>query len=146
MALTKASYSMIEGAPNNVRDFGAVGDNVARPLSGVTSFKGQNTTGWTLAQWQVLFPHVVSLAQTLDWAAIQAAIDYASRNPFSREAVYIPDGYYVITTSLKVPNFATISGESSTGTIINNQNVPMTEVGQIVNKDPGSFIFVTIKT
>lgn len=145
MALTKASYSMIEGAPNNVRDFGAVGDNVSRPLSGVTSFQGQNTTGWTVAQWQTIFPHVVSLAQTLDWAAIQAAIDYASRNPFAREAVFIPDGYYVITTSLKVPNFATISGESPNGTIINNQTVAMTELGQIVNKDPGSFIFVNLR-
>jgi len=145
MTLTNATFSMINGAPINVLDYGAVGDNVARPLSGVTDFKGINTTGWTLAQWQALFPHVVSLAQTLDWAAIQAAIDYASRNPFSREAVFIPDGYYVITTSLKVPNFATILGESPSGTIINNQNVAMTEVGQIVNKDPASFIFVTIK-
>lgn len=145
MALTKASYSMIEGAPNNVKDFGAVGDNVSRPLSGVTSFKGINTTGWTLAQWQTIFPHVVSLAQTLDWAAIQAAIDYADRIPFRREAVYIPNGYYVITTSLQVPNFASILGQSQTGTIINNQTVPMTEDGQIVNKDPAAFIFVTIE-
>jgi polygalacturonase len=28
MSLTKATYSMIEGAPVNVLDFGAVGDNV----------------------------------------------------------------------------------------------------------------------
>ena len=145
MALTKASYSMITGAPINVKDFGAVGDNVSRPLSTVTTFEGQNTTGWTLAQWQTIFPHVVSLAQTLDWAAIQAAIDYADRIPFRREAVYIPNGYYVITTSLRVPNFAAILGQSQTGTIINNQNVAMTEQGQIVNKDPVSFIYVTIE-
>jgi len=145
MALTKASYSMITGAPINVKDFGAVGDNVSRPLSTVTEFQGQNTTGWTLAQWQAIFPHVVSLAQTLDWAAIQAAIDYADRIPFRREAVYIPNGYYVITTSLQVPSFASILGQSQTGTIINNQTVPMTEDGQIVNKDPAAFIFVTIE-
>jgi parallel beta-helix repeat protein len=29
MALTKATYSMIDGAPANVRDFGAVGNNIA---------------------------------------------------------------------------------------------------------------------
>jgi len=145
MPLTKASYSMIEGAPNNVRDFGAVGDNGYRPLSGVTEFKGQNTAGWSLSQWQTLFPHVVSLSQTLDWAAIQAAINYASRGEYTRESVYIPDGYYVITTSLQLPNFATIIGQSTTGTIINNQNIEMTEIGQIVNKEPGSFIYVTMK-
>lgn len=145
MALTKASYSMITGAPINVKDFGAIGDNISRPLSTVTEFQGQNTTGWTLAQWQAIFPHVVSLAQTLDWAAIQAAIDFADRIPFRREAVYIPNGYYVITTSLQVPNFASILGQSQTGTIINNQTVPMTEDGQIVNKDPAAFIYVTIE-
>jgi hypothetical protein len=129
----------------SVKDFGAIGDNTYRPLSGVNELNGQNTTGWTLAQWQAVFPHVVSLAQTLDWAAIQAAINHASRTAFTREAVYIPDGYYVITTSLQVPNFATILGQSQSGTIINNQNVAMTEQGQIVNKDPAAFIFVTIK-
>lgn len=145
MALTKVPFSMLTGAPNNVKDFGAVGDNGYRPLSTVTEFRGQNTTGWTLAQWQTVFPHVVSLNQTLDWAGIQAAINYASRGAFTRESVYIPDGYYVITTSLQLPNFATLVGQSTNGTIINNQNIPMTEVGQIVNKDPGSFIYVTIR-
>ena len=145
MALTKVPYSMLTGAPNNVKDFGAIGDNVYRPLSTVTEFRGQNTTGWSLAQWQTVFPHVVSLNQTLDWAGIQAAINYASRGAFTRESVYIPDGYYVITTSLQLPNFATLVGQSTNGTIINNQNVPMTEVGQIVNKDPGAFVYVTIR-
>lgn len=129
----------------SVQDFGAIGDNTHRPLSGVNSYNGVNTTGWTLAQWQTVFPHVVSLAQTLDWAAIQAAINYASRGEYTRESIYIPDGYYVITTSLQVPSFATIIGQSQAGTIINNQNVAMTEQGQIVNKDPGVFIFVTIE-
>ena len=145
MALTKASYSMTTGAPINVKDFGAIGDNTSRPLSTVTEFKGQNTTGWTLAQWQAVFPHVVSLAQTLDWAGIQAAIDYADSVVFERRSVYIPNGYYVITTSLKVPSFAAIIGQSQTGTIINNQTVAMTENGQIVNKDPIAFIYVTIQ-
>jgi hypothetical protein len=145
MALTKVPFSMLTGAPNNVKDFGAIGDNVYRPLSTVTEFRGQDTTGWSLAQWQTVFPHVVSLDQTLDWAAIQAAIDYASRGAFTRESVYIPDGYYVITTSLQLPNFVTLVGQSTNGTIINNQNIPMTDVGQIVNKDPGSWIYVTLK-
>lgn len=147
MALTKSSYSMINGAPLNVKDFGAVGDNVSRPLSGVTSFQGQNTTGWTLAQWQSVFPHVTSLSQTLDWAGIQAALNFAEAagGGFARLSVYVPDGYYIITTSLLLPNFASLLGQSMVGTIINNQTVPMTQVGQLRNKDPANFIYATVR-
>ena len=147
MALTKSSYSMINGAPLNVKDFGAVGDNVSRPLSGVTSFQGQNTTGWTLAQWQSVFPHVTSLSQTLDWAGIQAALNVAEAagGGFARPSVYVPDGFYIITTSLLLPNFASLLGQSMVGTIINNQNVPMTQVGQLRNKDATTFIYATVK-
>lgn len=35
MALTKATYSMIEDAPLNVKDFGAVGDGVADDTAAV---------------------------------------------------------------------------------------------------------------
>jgi hypothetical protein len=35
MSLTKATYSMIEGAPANVQDYGAVGDNSANDLSAI---------------------------------------------------------------------------------------------------------------
>lgn len=127
----------------SVKDFGAVGDNTHRPLSGVTSYNGVNTIGWTIAQWQTVFPHVTSLTNTLDWAGIQAAINFASTT-YKRAAVFVPAGYYVITDPIQLPNFLTIYGDADHGTIINNQNVIYTG-SQAVNQDPGAFLFVTMK-
>lgn len=52
----------------DLRDFGAIGDNVAHPLSERFS---------SLAMAQVVYPFATSLDQTIDWAAAQAAINYA---------------------------------------------------------------------
>lgn len=74
MALTKATFSMIEGASLNVLDYGATGDGV-----------------------------------TDDTAAIQAAInDGVTQN----KAVYIPNGTYIITSTLNLPNNITLYGET----------------------------------
>ena len=63
--------------------FGAIGDGTVHPLSERYS---------SLAAAQVVYPHVTSLTQTIDWAACQAADNYARssrkmvRSP--RSAVY----------------------------------------------------------
>ena len=109
MALTKASYSMVTGAPINVKDYGAKGDNSSD-----------------------------------DTAAIQAAIDAASTNPYQRGAVYFPDGYYVITASLQIPPFITMFGNTSSGCIINNQNYIL-NAPQCVAKNNQNMIGLQVK-
>ena len=109
MALTKASYSMVTGAPINVKDFGA---------------KGNNSND--------------------DTAAIQAAIDAASVNPFQRGAVYFPDGYYVITASLQIPPFISMFGNTTTGCIINNQDYIL-NAPQCVAKNNQNMIGLQVK-
>lgn len=76
----------------SVKDFGAVGDGIDRPLSGVLQINGQSTVGWTLAQWQVQFPFVTSLTQRLDWAAHQAAVN-------TGKLVDVPAGTYFMGSS-----------------------------------------------
>jgi hypothetical protein len=128
----------------SVKDFGAVGSNTSLPLSGVTSFNGQNTTGWTLGQWQGIYPFVTALTQTLDFCGIQAAMNAASTSEYQRAAVYIPPGYYVITTSLQVPSWITLYGAANNGTVINNQTVTLA-APQCVNKDATAFQGVVVK-
>lgn len=55
----------------NVKCFGAVGDGRSHQLSERFS---------TLAEAQTVYPHVESLDDEIDWAAIQAAVDYAIAN------------------------------------------------------------------
>ncbi len=82
------------GGNYNARAFGAVGDGNARPLSAVTAFRGQNTTGWTLAQWQGVLPHVTGLANRLDWACVQDAVRTAKAQ--GGGAVLLPKGNYIM--------------------------------------------------
>jgi len=51
MSLTKATYSMIDGAPANVTDFGAVGDGVADDTAAIQAAVDSMTEGG-----QIFFP------------------------------------------------------------------------------------------
>jgi hypothetical protein len=55
----------------------------------------------TLAAAQVVYPFVTSLTQTLDYAAIQAAINWRSSNT-TRGAVFVPQGTYYLGGSTLV--------------------------------------------
>jgi len=79
---------MISGAVINVKDFGAIGDY-----------------------------DEVTLAGTNDTVAIQAAIDAAAALP-RKGAVYIPSGWYKITTALQIPYGVSIFGAGGTASII----------------------------
>lgn len=73
----------------SVKDFGAIGDGVGRFLQNVTSLGGNDTTGWTLLQWQDIYPFATSLTNYLDWCAFQAAAN-------TGKLVDVPSGSYVI--------------------------------------------------
>lgn len=88
---------------HNVRSYGAIGDGQSRPLSSVTAFRGGSTSGWTLAQWQAVLPHVTALSNQLDWACIQDAARVAGTT--GGGTVYAPTGVYVMdaANSLSLP-------------------------------------------
>lgn len=87
----------------NVRDFGAIGDGVGHPLSERYA---------TLAQAQAVYPFVTSLTQTIDYAAIQAALNAV----FSRGGgdVFIPpatsDLGYITSDTIVVPDKVNVYG------------------------------------
>jgi len=70
-------------------DFGAIGDGTSHPLSGVTSWGGLNTTGWSLAQWQAYFGFATSLTNSLDYCALQAALNSGNTVRTSATATYV---------------------------------------------------------
>lgn len=86
------------GGYYNVRSYGAIGDGTSRTLSQMASFRGQNTTGWTLAQWQAVLPHVTALSNQLDWACAQDAARVAK--VAGRGKVLFPDGTYLMSDTL----------------------------------------------
>ncbi len=114
----------------SVKDFGAIGDQFFHPLS--ASFA-------SLADAQAAFgPHVTSLSQSVDWAAIQAAIN--AMEPL-QGTVFFPRGRYVLSSgdSLKIPNLITLRGEGPASSIIDNQNHAFTGA-LAVNKNSAGFV------
>jgi hypothetical protein len=119
----------------NPKDFGAIGDAQAHPLSERFA---------TLAAAQALYPFVTSLTQTQDWVGIQAALNAASANANIRGAVRLPIGYYVLSNSLQLPSFVTFEGMSRHGCVLYNQVVALA-APMIVNKDSVSLVFSTVR-
>lgn len=77
----------------SIKDFGAIGDGFSHPVSEwVTSGRFAN-----LAAIQVAYPHVDALDCEIDWAAIQATINFAN-GKFSVDA---PCGTYLLNRGLK---------------------------------------------
>ena len=74
-------------------DFGAIGDGASHPLSGVTSLGANNTTGWSLAQWQAIYPCATSLTNELDWCALTTG---SASCIAAAQALVVPAGSYQI--------------------------------------------------
>ena len=74
----------------SIRDFGAIGDGTLHPLSERFS---------SLAIAQVVYPFVTSLSQSIDYAAIQSAINVSFQN---RRRLLIPKGDYVSSDSFSI--------------------------------------------
>lgn len=84
----------------NVKNFGAIGDGQYHPLSERFS---------TLAMAQVAYPHATSLSQSIDWAAIQGALNYAEGR--SGASVHGPAGSYVLTDGVLIPDGVDFHGD-----------------------------------
>lgn len=87
----------------NVKDFGAVGDGGDHPLSEFFS---------TLSVAQIAYPFVTSLTQSIDYAALQSAINAAKA---LSAAVFIPSGSYVVNDEVKADYSVSIYGEGGQG-------------------------------
>lgn len=82
----------------SVKDFGAIGDGLYHPISewftlGSAAYRGYNN----LAEVRVDYPHVFSENQSIDWAAIQAALDSARVSPCTIE---LHDLLFIISDTL----------------------------------------------
>lgn len=73
----------------NVKEFGAIGDGTAHPLSERYA---------SLAAAQVVYPHAVALTDQIDWAAIQGAINSL---PATGGKVLFPEGRFLVNQTVK---------------------------------------------
>lgn len=82
--------------PMSVRDFGAIGDGTSRPLS--TYFA-------TLGEAQAVFAHAAALTDEVDWAGIQAAVNWHT-NPASptnqRGGSLLLDGCFMVNRTITI--------------------------------------------
>lgn len=112
----------------SILGLGAIGDGVSHPLSGVTSFLGNNTTGYTLGQWQALLPSATATTNELNWAIIQSAI--AAAITAGGGTIFIPaaSGNYVISNAnsssdssgqIQLPNCGELGTGAPAGKVIN---------------------------
>lgn len=104
-SVSRSLLSKLMDKPVSIKDFGAIGDGTLHPVSewytpGFTAYRGYAN----LAAVQVDYPHVTRAAQSIDWAAIQAACNAAGN-----KSVFAPAGVYWINELLQTS--APINGE-----------------------------------
>lgn len=104
--LTSRAFGAILSDETNVKNFGAIGDGTSHAISTIDSFNGTNTTGWTLAQWQAIFPLAQSLSDEIDLLAFE----YAAANLPSGSKLTIGTSTYVFNRTLNLPNAISIEG------------------------------------
>lgn len=105
----------------NANDFGAIGDGNSHQLSTVNSYNGANTTGWTLTQWQTVYPHAVALTDEIDWCAWQAAVNAINPYVFASTFNYNQGGgtvrgkrgVYLMSRSLRLAAHVMLDGDGS---------------------------------
>lgn len=112
----------------NIKDFGAIGDGSAHPLSERFA---------TLTAAQSVYPFVTALTQTQDYAAIQATLNAAASNP-GGGVIYIPAatsvaGGYVTKNPIIIPTFVSVYGDGI-GSVI---KADASLVGDVVKIDTG---------
>lgn len=93
------------------RDFGAIGDGILRPVSdwynpAFSAYRGYAN----LAAVQVDYPHVTSDTDSIDWAAIQAAANYAAAKGVR---LNLGHGDFTINRTLEWPDGLYVDGEGA---------------------------------
>ena len=86
-----------------VKDYGAIGDGTLHPLSERFA---------TLADAQKKYPHATSLNDSIDWAALQQAINNYN---LSKRAIYLADFKLCTNRTLEVKNPIVMFGASNLG-------------------------------
>lgn len=86
-----------------VKDYGAIGDGTLHPLSERFA---------TLADAQKKYPHATSLNDSIDWAALQQAINNYN---LSKRAIYLADFKLCTNRTLEVKNPIVMLGASNLG-------------------------------
>lgn len=84
-----------------IPEYGAIGDGLSHPLSGMTTFQGLNSTGWTLTQWRAIFSFATATTNEINWCAVQLAINVIHASG-SGGSIYSPAGKYIYTNSNSV--------------------------------------------
>jgi len=83
----------------NIKDFGAVGDGTSHTLSSIgsitTAIGKFNTGGWSVAQWQQIFPCANALTNQIDWCAFQTAVNTAIIAAPANIWIQVPQGQYL---------------------------------------------------
>jgi hypothetical protein len=100
-----------------------VGNGQSHPLSSITTINGQSTIGWTLAQWQAVYPHALALTDEIDWCAIQAALNwlnptgYVPGSGFTQGGgtAHAPQGTYLCNRPIYIPPYTTLYGDGRDG-------------------------------
>ncbi len=112
----------------SVRQFGAIGDGQFHPLS--SQFPDLGTA-------QKKYPAATAISESLDGAAIQAAIDHAAQRGKAfqlRRCVHIPAGRYRLSRSIRLPSNVSLIGDGIGMSIIDNQGTRL-DAPLIVNAD-----------
>lgn len=104
----------------------------ANLTSGVSSFGGQNTAGWTLAQWQVVYPLANALSQTLDELSFGAIQAVPGLTYFE-----VPAGNYVCSQGIEINCSARGTGKTTELTFRNTSGASVT----IGSSAPVNFVF-----
>lgn len=106
---------------SSAMDFGAIADGGTHPVSGWCSSYGgtrypASSDAACLTAIQNDYPFVTAITQEMDWAALQAGINFASAN---QRELFLPQGTYRITQALNITSNLKLRGQSwRYGTVI----------------------------
>lgn len=106
MSLTKVTYAMIEGAPLNVLDFGAVGDGVANDTTAIQAAINASITenrplDWQNGTYKITSELTFSYTDTMYWMAQNATISFEpAAHTYSCMTISLPTGQHQITGGL----------------------------------------------